>query len=240
MPGWGNVCAGLVCGSGKHLSTVGESSVYRVNASQLIAALLPQALPQLPYINEESRDPVPVVKQSWWMSTVVFSDGHPEHFWMLVCHLHFFQWNGAQRPLSPLQGKQPYGFWQAQKIPLRWGLWSVSVGYVNLAGMWATEDEIWATAFLSSCLSKPFLGGPRSGVLSSTIQFPEYISVVGGDWFQTKLFALCRGGSPSLALLRRTSFSRQMCPRTPSWQRFQCRIFYSFLYQPELLGPLSY
>lgn len=45
MPGWGNVCPGLVCGSGKRLSTVGESSVYRVNASQLIAALLPQALP---------------------------------------------------------------------------------------------------------------------------------------------------------------------------------------------------
>lgn len=65
MLGWGNVCPGSVCGSGKHLSTVGEISVYRVNASQLIAALLPQALPQLPFINEEGKDPVPVVKQSW-------------------------------------------------------------------------------------------------------------------------------------------------------------------------------
>lgn len=39
MPGWGNVCPGFVCGSGKCLWTVGESSLYRANASLLLCCL---------------------------------------------------------------------------------------------------------------------------------------------------------------------------------------------------------
>ena len=152
-----------------------------------------------------------------------------------------FVWNGW-RPPPRLQGKQPCCSWQPYKITLSRGLWVWELRIANVASVCTAWDKMWAAAFLISHLCKLLFGGAGSGVWPSTLCLWIPLCAVGGAPVSAKDFCPVLAwqtilGSPSVINIHLETAPPQ---DSPFWQCFQCSIVYSFLYQLELLGPLSY
>lgn len=128
-------------------------------------------------------------------------------------------------------------------LPLRgqWWIWELRVP--NVASACTARDKIWAAVFLSSHFCELFLGGTtRNGVWPCTTHLSEFSFAAGGAPVSSKALCAVLMWQPILGSLCVINIPLQTAaPQdSPFWQHFQCRIVYSFLYQPGLLGPLSY